>query len=197
MYESIWNKEKNEASKNCDIELRCSIFKTLGIFKAALESLEREKEECISDAREAKDVGDEIAYQSAKKKLRLYLLNIKMFSEMMVDLEMSIELDNMYKMIDSYNSCIDNLKKRRSLNFGFQGDGKRLKEKRREFGDLINQYTGIYKGFSEQSGGECGEDIITDEELDEVVFKSKENLQDISDVINARLKLIKSKIKED
>lgn len=196
MYKNIWTREKNDKDKGGDAEVRCSIFKTLGIFGASLESLKIERDNCIGEAREAKDRGDDFAYQSAKKKLRLYLLNIRIVSEMLVELEISLELDNMHKIVESYSSCIDSMKKHRSINFNLHNDGKKLKENRKDLSDMINQHEGLYKDFSSGAWEGEGAAAISDDELESIINQGDDVSDSITEEINARIKLIKSKIGE-
>ena len=197
MNTSIFGKNKSETEQGTDNEVRSSIFQTLGIFKASLDRFEREKSEGIEEARKAKQNGDTLHYETAKKKIRICMINTKLVSEMMTELEIALALNSMDRMLGCYNACMEVCQKHHSLSLHLQTASKHLKERKHELDGVFGQYEELCKYLSQTRGGAAGEKIISDRELESIIGESTaeppSNLASDSE-IELRLKLIKNKL---
>ncbi len=204
MYENSCDKSKHSKDSRSEYEVRCSIFKTLGVLKASEERLEREKNEYIGEAREAERRNDDVSYAAAKKKLRLCLINMKLVTEMICELELTLALDSMDRMIERYNSCVDTFKKRRSFMDNPHNVGKRMRERKNDIERVLDQYAELYDSLSGKGKGamkERGDKMISDDELERIIsqneMREEESYDSMNAAIEAKLEMIKKRIKED
>ena len=204
MYENSCDKAKRSKEGRSEYEVRCSIFKTLGVLKASETRLEREKNEYIEEAREAKKRNDDAFYDAVKKKLRLCLVNIKLVSEMICELELTLALDSMDRMVERYNSCVDTFKKKRYFMNNLQNVGKTMKERKKDVESVIDKYAEFYNSLSGKDGGvikKRGEKMISDDELERIISQYEscddENFDGMDSEIKEKLELIKKRLRED
>ena len=156
MNTSIWGKAKTDCATESDYEARYSIFKTMGMLKSMLDRLALEQEHCIDAIREAEKKEDDFSCRTAKKRLRVCMINMKLAKEMYEELEVSLGLDQMDRMLERYTSCIDALKKRQSLLPDLQSVGKKWLARRNEMAESIDGYAELYKKLLMGKEGACG-----------------------------------------
>ena len=200
MYVNISDKSKNQKENSSIWEMRHGIYKKLGLLKAHLSRLERDKDIYIAEARNAERLGDNFFYQSVKNKIRLCLINMKLISEMIVELEICLEVDSMDRLIEGYNSCFNNSKKKETFSFNFQNLVKKNKKEQSELENAIERYTEFYKLLRSKNDGVMCEDIISDDELERVIHNIPDGERDV-DAINAlideKLAQIKKRVREE
>ena len=85
---------------------RYAIIKTLALLQQALQQREVSRAELVADAADARATGQQVQYSLLKEKLRLCLANIKMLRQMCARLEISLQLNEMNRLIESYNACM-------------------------------------------------------------------------------------------
>ena len=184
--------------KSSENRVRYSVFRTIGKFKYYLKRLEEEKKEYINEAREAKKEDDTLAYQSAKSRLQLCLINSKLIAEMISQLEISLQIDSMDGMIESYNSCMNEFKKQRNLALNIQNAGKICRERKNDLNFAIGFYTELYDCLTETRGkGREIKPIISDAELERVIDADEIKDRDSAEgVIDMKIEMIKAKMRE-
>ena len=189
---------KKTATKDEACELRHSIFHTMGMMKYSLGRLEQEKSRFITEARELMSKSDDQAYRLCKKRLSLCLVNIRLITEMLSSLEISLQLDNMDRMVESYRSCMEAFGKQHSMVNASRGVAKNNKILNDGLGSAIEFYNSLYNGLSlkESDAADKSTGGVPDNELDKIIELEIGRDDEENKALDARIQQIRSKIKE-
>lgn len=187
-------RDDGRPAKDDKRNIRYQVFRTIGMMEYSTEQLEREKNKIISLARKAKDRGDEDAYRSLKKRLSVCLVNTRLVSEMLTQLEIALQLDNMDRMVESYSSCMEALKKQHSIAGNPHTLLKNYKEAMGGVERTIDFYNTLYEDLSLNRLGYAGEDAALDSELEQMIGDSDKDTDGAA--LDAKIQLIRSRIKE-
>lgn len=96
-------KERLEQEKvEKELQAKINIKKTLSNMKSQSNKLEGFKQEYINKARKAKLVGDEQAYKLAKSGIKICLSKQKAIDSMVANFEISMQLNDMNKVISNF-----------------------------------------------------------------------------------------------
>ena len=185
-------KDGGKTLESNDYQFRYTTIKTLAMLRQSLAEQEQQLTELIEEANEAKGDQDTNLYRSAKKRLRLGLLNKKLLEEMMERLEISLQLDAMDRMIGSYNSCMEMMGERDLFATEKRGSLLRKEDSKKDLGRAMQGYTRFYENLiNHQREDETAvlEDIITDEMLEEIL--SARGKIFLSDVIDDKLEVVR------
>ncbi len=197
MYKSIFGEEKKTKEKDSRASLRHSVFRTIGLMEYSIDQLGREKGKIISLAREAKRRGDDTAYRSLKKRLSVCLVNTRLISEMLSQLEIALQLDNMDRMVESYSSCMEDFKKKYSIANNQRTLLKSYKDARCGIDQTIDFYSDLYESLSFNRVGflDEGSDAIPDGELEQMI-RAESDRSDKNVELDEKIQLVRSRIKE-
>ncbi len=184
---------------NSEVRVRASVIKTLSMFQSHLSRLEKRQMDLVTEAKNAKEMGNKSIYQATKKKLRLCLVTKKLLEEMLIQLELSLQIDDMDRMIENYNTSMDLFTQKHSSLLRIQNASKYGKNRNADFHHAIHSYAELYdclSGDDKTSMGHRVEALVSDDELSTLLDSADLPEQTSNAIIDAKLRLIKNKLEE-